>query len=164
DADALTSFSEAPDTLFKLTQGAAVVLTPHVGEFRRLFPDLKVKLEESAARGPAYSRVDAAREAAARAGCALLLKGPDTIVAAPDGAASIVSAHYERACPWLATAGAGDVLAGMITGLTARGFSPEFAAETAAWLHQQAAISFGPGLIAEDLPEALPAIFRSIST
>lgn len=84
------------------------------------------------------------------------------MVAEPGGAAAVISAHYERSCPWLATAGAGDVLAGMIGGLLARGFSAKPAAETAAWLHQEAARSFGPGLIAEDLPEELPKVFRAL--
>jgi len=106
--------------------------------------------------------VDAAREAAARAGCVVLLKGPDTVIAGPDGRAAINSAHYERAAPWLATAGSGDVLAGMITGLLARGFAPMAAAETAAWLHVEAARKFGPGLIAEDIPEMIPAVFRDL--
>ena len=162
DADALTSFAEAPEDLFALTRDKRAVLTPHMGEFGRLFPDIREKLEAPAKTGPAYSKVDAARDAAARAGCVILLKGPDTVVADASGRASIVSAQYERACPWLATAGAGDVLAGMIGGLLARGFDAMTAAETAAWLHQEAARKFGPGLIAEDLPEQLPAVFRDL--
>ena len=133
-----------------------------MGEFGRLFPDIAAKLAEPATKGPAYSKVDAVREAAARAGCVVLLKGPDTVIADPQGRAAINSAHYERAAPWLATAGSGDVLAGMITGLLARGFAPMQAAETAAWLHVEAARKFGPGLIAEDLPETLPAVFRDL--
>lgn len=160
DADALTAFAEAPEALFALTRGSFTVMTPHMGEFRRLFPDIHAKLAATPAKGPAYSKIDAAREAAARAGCVVLLKGPDTVVADETGAASVVSALFERACPWLATAGAGDVLAGMIAGLLARGLDATAAAETAAWLHQEAALAFGPGLIAEDLPEALPAVFR----
>jgi NAD(P)H-hydrate repair Nnr-like enzyme with NAD(P)H-hydrate dehydratase domain len=92
----------------------------------------------------------------------VLFKGPDTVIAAPDGRCSINAAVYDRAAPWLATAGAGDVLAGFITGLLARGFDPMQAAETAAWLHVEAARSFGPGLIAEDLPEELPKVFRAL--
>jgi NAD(P)H-hydrate repair Nnr-like enzyme with NAD(P)H-hydrate dehydratase domain len=138
------------------------VLTPHGGEFARLFPDIAEKLDAPAITGPAYSKVDANREAAKRAGCVVLFKGPDTAIAAPAGRCSINSAHYERSAPWLATAGSGDVLAGFITGLLARGFSPMHAAETGAWLHVECARKFGPGLIAEDLPEQLPAVFRDL--
>jgi NAD(P)H-hydrate repair Nnr-like enzyme with NAD(P)H-hydrate dehydratase domain len=90
------------------------------------------------------------------------LKGADTVIAAPDGACAIHAAAYGRAAPWLATAGAGDVLAGFIAGLLARGFSPMRAAETAAWLHGECARCFGPGLIAEDLPEVLPKVLRAL--
>jgi hydroxyethylthiazole kinase-like uncharacterized protein yjeF len=141
---------------------ANCVLTPHAGEFARLFPDLAEKLSEPATKGPAYSKVDATREAAKRAGCVVLFKGPDTVIADPAGNCSINSAAYTRAAPWLATAGSGDVLAGMIAGLLARGFAPMAAAETAAWLHVEAALSFGPGLIAEDLPEEIPKVFRAL--
>jgi len=161
DADALTSFAEDPSKLFALLHDACV-LTPHMGEFARLFPDIAEKLEEPVAKGPAYSKVDAARDAAARAGCTVLLKGADTVIASTQGRAAINSAHYERAAPWLATAGSGDVLAGMITGLLARGLDPMAAAETAAWLHVEAARKFGPGLIAEDIPEMIPAVFRDL--
>ena len=112
-------------------------------------------------RGPACSRLDAVRAAAARAGCAVLLKGPDTVIAAPDGTAAVHGAVYDRSAPWLATAGAGDVLAGLIAGLLARGQGAVAAAEAAAWLHVEAARRVGPGLIAEDLPEALPGVLRS---
>jgi hydroxyethylthiazole kinase-like uncharacterized protein yjeF len=161
DADALTSFAEDPSKLFALLHENCV-LTPHLGEFARLFPDIAAKLAEPATKGPAYSKVDAVREAAARAGCVILLKGPDTVIADSQGRAAINSAHYDRAAPWLATAGSGDVLAGMITGLLARGLAPMAAAETAAWLHVEAARKFGPGLIAEDLPEMIPAVFRDL--
>ncbi len=157
DADALTAFADDPATLFDLLHPNCV-LTPHLGEFGRLFPDLKAKLDAPATAGPAYSKVDAARQAAARAGCTVLLKGPDTVIADPIGRASLNASVYERAAPWLATAGAGDVLAGFITGLLARGFSPHDAASSAAWLHTECALDFGPGLIAEDLPERLPAV------
>lgn len=140
-----------------------VVLTPHAGEFKRMFPDIMEKLEAPATTGPAYSKVDATREAAARAGCTVLFKGADTVIADETGRAAINSAHYERSAPWLATAGSGDVLAGFITGLLARGFAPMQAAETAAWLHVECALKFGPGLIAEDLPEQLPAVFKDLS-
>ena len=160
DADALTILSETPDLFAALHQGC--VLTPHAGEFARLFPDIAEKLAAPAISGPAYSKVDATREAAARAGCVVLYKGPDTVIADPSGRCAINSAHYDRAAPWLATAGSGDVLAGFITGLLARGFSPFDAACTGAWLHVECALSFGPGLIAEDLPEELPKVFRAL--
>lgn len=160
DADALTILSRHPDLFAALHENC--VLTPHGGEFARLFPDIAAKLSEPATKGPAYSKVDATREAAARAGCVVLFKGPDTVIADPSGRCSINSAHYDRAAPWLATAGSGDVLAGFITGLLARGFQPMQAAETAAWLHVECARKFGPGLIAEDLPEVLPAVFRDL--
>jgi len=160
DADALTILARDSE-LFGRLHGACV-LTPHAGEFARLFPDLAEKLAAPATKGPAYSKVDATREAARRAGCVVLFKGPDTVIADPSGRCAINSAHYERAAPWLATAGSGDVLAGFITGLLARGFSPMKAAETGAWLHVECARKFGPGLIAEDLPEQLPAVFRDL--
>jgi ADP-dependent NAD(P)H-hydrate dehydratase / NAD(P)H-hydrate epimerase len=160
DADALTILSQNPDLFAGLHEGC--VLTPHSGEFARLFPDIAEKLAEPATKGPAYSKVDATREAAKRAGCVVLYKGPDTVIADPSGRCAINSAHYERAAPWLATAGSGDVLAGFITGLLARGFSPFDAACSGAWLHVECALSFGPGLIAEDLPEELPKVFRAL--
>ena len=161
DADALTRFERNPDVLFDALHEKCV-LTPHAGEFKRLFPDIAEKLDAPAATGAAYSKVDATREAAARAGCTVLFKGPDTVIADQTGRCSINSSADERAAPWLATAGSGDVLAGFITGLLARGFGPIEAAETAAWLHTECALSFGPGLIAEDLPEELPKIFRAL--
>lgn len=160
DADALTLIGRDA-ALFALLHENCV-LTPHGGEFARLFPDIAEKLAAPATRGPAWSRVDATRAAAARAGCVVLFKGPDTVIAAPDGRCSINSAAYERAAPWLATAGSGDVLAGFIAGLLARGSGPMQAAETAAWLHVECARAFGPGLIAEDLPEALPGVLRAL--
>jgi NAD(P)H-hydrate repair Nnr-like enzyme with NAD(P)H-hydrate dehydratase domain len=93
----------------------------------------------------------------------VLFKGPDTVIADETGRAAVNAAVYDRAAPWLATAGSGDVLAGFITGLMARGFGAMQAAETAAWLHTECALRFGPGLIAEDLPEALPRVFRSLA-
>ncbi|KIC08317.1 hypothetical protein RA19_20295 [Leisingera sp. ANG-M1] len=161
DADALTRFERKPEALFEQLHEMCV-LTPHGGEFAKLFPDLAEKLNAPATTGPAYSKVDATREAAKRAGCVVLFKGPDTVIAASDGRCSVNSAHYERSAPWLATAGAGDVLAGFITGLMARGFSPMQAAETAAYIHVECALEFGPGLIAEDLPEQIPAVFRKL--
>ena len=160
DADALTILSQTPDLFAALHKGC--VLTPHAGEFARLFPDIAEKLAAPATKGPAYSKVDATREAAKRAGCVVLFKGPDTVIADPSGRCSINSAHYDRAAPWLATAGAGDVLAGLIAGLLARGLAPRDAALCAAWLHGAAGRQVGPGLIAEDLPEAIPAVFRGL--
>lgn len=160
DADAITILAQNPD-LFKMLHKNCV-LTPHGGEFARLFPDIAEKLAAPATTGPAYSKVDATRAAAKRAGCVVLYKGADTVIADPQGRAAINSAHYDRSAPWLATAGSGDVLAGFITGLMARGFAPMQAAETAAWLHVECALKFGPGLIAEDIPEQLPAVFRDL--
>jgi NAD(P)H-hydrate epimerase len=148
DADAITAFADHPGSLFNLIRGP-VLLTPHEGEFRRLFPTL------SAVPG----KVDRTREAARQSGATVLLKGPDTVIAAPDGRA-VVNVH---ASATLATAGSGDVLAGMAAGLMARGLSPLAAGAAAAWLHGDCAFRFArPGLIAEDLvdriPEALAAV------
>ena len=159
DADALSAFADDPQVLFDQLHDCCV-LTPHEGEFARLFPDISEKLHAVPDKGPAYSKADACREAANRAGCVVLIKGSDTVIAAPDGRCSINAALYERAAPWLATAGSGDVLAGFIAGMVARGAEPMEAAESAAWLHVECARQFGPGLIAEDLPEQLPSVFR----
>ena len=157
DADALTAFADAPDTLFGMLHPGCV-LTPHAGEFARLFPDLSARQDTAP---PPASRLDAVRAAAARSGAVVLLKGPDTVIARPDGAARIGAALYDRAAPGLATAGAGDVLAGGITGLLAQGLAPLEASATAAHLHVDCARAFGPGLIAEDLPEILPQVLRA---
>ena len=160
DADALTRFERNPEVLFAALHENCV-LTPHAGEFKRLFPDIAEKLDAPATKGPAFSKVDATREAAKRAGCTVLFKGPDTVIAHQTGRCAINSSAYERTAPWLATAGSGDVLAGFITGLLARGFGTMQAAETGAWLHTECALSFGPGLIAEDLPEELPKVLKT---
>lgn len=157
DADALSAFSADTGPLFNAMHDQ-VVITPHQGEFRRLFPDLAQALEDGT-----LPRVEAARQAAARINCTVLLKGPETAIAHPSGEAALHSATGARAAPWLATAGSGDVLAGIITGLMARGLTPFEAACTGAWLHVEAALSFGPGLIAEDLPEELPKVFRALN-
>ena len=148
DADALTSFSENPSDLFLLLREPSV-LTPHEGEFERVFPGLLK-------RSP--TRLVAARAAAAAARCTVVLKGPDTAIAAPDGRVAITS----NAPPTLATAGSGDVLSGLIGGLLAQGFDSYNAAAAATWLHGEAASRFGPGLIAEDLPELLPAVLAAL--
>lgn len=161
DADALSAFSPDPDALFDRLHPACV-LTPHGGEFARLFPDLARDIEAPAVSGPATSKIDVTRAAARRAGCTVLFKGSDTVIADPDGRVTVHAAAYGRAAPWLATAGTGDVLTGLIAGLLARGFAPGDAAACAAWLHTEAARRVGPGLIAEDLPEALPGVFRAL--
>ncbi|MEI9932970.1 MAG: NAD(P)H-hydrate dehydratase [Rhizomicrobium sp.] len=148
DADALTSFKDDPAALFHLLREPCV-LTPHEGEFERLFKGVLAKSQ---------NKVEAVRGAAATAKCTVLLKGPDTVIASPDGLAT-VNTH---APPALATAGSGDVLAGFIGGLMAQGLDSHRAASAAAWLHGEAAFQFGLGLIAEDLPEAIPAALRAL--
>ncbi|MCR9236198.1 MAG: NAD(P)H-hydrate dehydratase [Alphaproteobacteria bacterium] len=164
DADALTSFEEDPPSLFaRLHQN--VVLTPHSGEFARLFPDI-IRADEAvgtAKNGVGASGIETARQAAKMAGCCVLLKGAVTIIAAPDGRTELSAALGQRQVPWLATAGAGDVLAGFITGLMARGFDPFEAARAGAWLHVECARMFGPGLIAEDLPDMLPRVLQQVN-
>ena len=157
DADALSTFERDPTQLFNVLHDQTV-LTPHLGEFRRLFPDLATQIDTGA-----LTRIEATRHAADRAGCTVLLKGHETAIAHPSGAAALHAATGENAAPWLATAGSGDVLAGLITGLMARGLAPFEAACTGTWLHAAAARSFGPGLIAEDLPEELPKVFRTLN-
>jgi ADP-dependent NAD(P)H-hydrate dehydratase / NAD(P)H-hydrate epimerase len=155
DADALTSFSEEAGALGAAIAAAgssAVVLTPHQGEFSRLFTDPDVRY--------APSKLQAARLAAACLKAVLVLKGADTVIAAPDGRAAI----SDNAPPWLATAGSGDVLTGIITGLLAQRMPAYEAACAAVYLHGEAATAYGPGLISEDLPDALPQVYRQLLT
>ena len=143
DADLFSAFAADPDAL-----RGATVLTPHAGEFARVFGP------------PGPDRLAAVRAAAARTGAVVVLKGGDTIVARPDGMAAI----NDQAPPWLATAGSGDVLAGMIAGLLARGMPGWEAALAGVWLHGQAALAVGAGLIAEDLAPALPRVMVTLSS
>ena len=156
DADALTSFSDEPERLWQAIKAAPgpVVLTPHAGEFARLF-DPKGRSPS----GAPLSKLDKARAAARESGAVLLFKGPDTVVAAPDGRATILS----YASPWLATAGSGDTLTGIIAGLLAQGMAPLAAASCGAWMHARAAAIFGPGLIADDIAATLPAVWRELA-
>jgi len=148
DADALTAFQDDPSALFLHLREHAV-LTPHTGEFERIFPGLLL-------RSP--TRIEAVRAAAAGAKCTVLLKGADTAIASVDGRVTVNT----NAPPTLATAGAGDVLAGLVAGLMAQGMDSYNAAGAAAWLHGEAASRFGPGLIAEDLPELLPGALAAL--
>jgi hydroxyethylthiazole kinase-like uncharacterized protein yjeF len=148
DADAITVFRDDPEELFSVLDRDDV-LTPHPGEFERLFPGLLDATPE---------RITAARRAAERAGAVILLKGPDTVIAAPDGrtAVNVNGSH------WLATAGSGDVLAGFIGGLVSQGMESFEAACAAAWIHSEAAELHGPGLISEDLPGLAPGVLRRL--
>ena len=146
DADALTIFKGRPRQLFDVLDRDDV-LTPHEGEFDRLFPGLWSQGREAAARA-----------ASAEAGCVVVLKGRATVIAAPDGRLSV----NDNGSHWLATAGSGDVLAGMIGGLIAQRMDSFDAACAAVWLHADAGARFGPGLVAEDLAEMLPTVLRAL--
>jgi NAD(P)H-hydrate epimerase len=147
DADGLTSFAGKLETLAAAIKGS-LLITPHEGEFARLFPDL----------GDGRGKLDRARKAAARLGGVVLLKGADSVVAAPDGRAVV----NDNAPPDLASAGTGDVLAGIAGALLAQGMPAFEAAAAAVWLHGAAGSAVGRGLIAEDLPEVLPNILRKL--
>lgn len=154
DADALTSFGDNPEMLFTSLSNHlphATILTPHEGEFSRLFKEILKKTSVK-------QKLEVCRHASHETTATVLLKGADTVVAAPDGRAAIAA----NAPPWLATAGSGDVLAGMAAGLLAQGMPAFEAACAAVWLHGEAANRAGPGLISEDLPEVLPAVYRDL--
>jgi hydroxyethylthiazole kinase-like uncharacterized protein yjeF len=153
DADALTSFAEHQDLLAGTIRKrpGPVVLTPHQGEFSRIFNDMFEDHNPN-------SKLDKTRLAAEFCGAIVVYKGADTVVAAPDGRATIA----ENGPPSLATAGSGDVLSGVICGLMAQGMPAFEAACAGVWLHGDAASEFGPGLIAEDLPEMLPRVYRRL--
>lgn len=148
DADAITIFRDDPEELFSVLDRDDV-LTPHPGEFERLFPGLLTAAPE---------RISAARQAARLADAVVLLKGADTVVAAPDGRAAV----NLNGSPWLATAGSGDVLAGFVGALVSQGMESFEAACAAAWIHAEAAARHGPGLTAEDLPGLAPPVLRRL--
>ena len=155
DADGITAFADNPEALFELSRThpkPALVLTPHEGEFARLFPDL--------AADEALGKVQQAQAAAQRANAVIVFKGADTIIAEPrlNDASDAVAAINTNGTPALATAGSGDVLAGVIAGLMAQNMSPFYAACAAVWMHGEAGKIAGPVCIAEDLVEALRGI------
>ncbi len=152
DADVFGAFAEAPAGLFDLLRKgrAETVMTPHEGEFSRLFPDLSA--DES------LSKLERAKRAAARTGAVIVYKGPDTVIAAPDGRLVI----NDNGSPWLATAGSGDILGGLVAGMIGQGWPAFEAAAASVWIHAEAARRFGAGLIAEDLPALLPPVIADL--
>lgn len=153
DADGITSTALQAETFFRALerQGAPqTIITPHEGEFHRMF--------KSIGEDSNLSKLEKARRAAAVANAVIVYKGPDTVIASPDGRAAI----NENGTPLLATAGSGDVLSGICAGLLAQGMAAFEAACAAVWMHAAAAAHFGPGLIAEDLPESLRPVLRDI--
>ncbi|QIB35452.1 NAD(P)H-hydrate dehydratase [Ancylobacter pratisalsi] len=152
DADLLSSFAGAPDELAAaLKESPAAIATPHDGEFARLFARCPQVLEP-------VSKIERVRAAARRLGIVVVLKGPDTVVAAPDGRAAVAA----NAPPWLATAGAGDVLSGIIAGLLSQAMPAFEAACAGVWVHGEAAREAGPGLVADDLIDALRPVYRRL--
>jgi hydroxyethylthiazole kinase-like uncharacterized protein yjeF len=150
DADVISLMADVALDL-PVVSNAQSVLTPHAGELRRYIPEFF---------DTTRCRTALACHAAEKAGCVVLFKGSETVVAAPDGRAAVVSSGARTHAGWLATAGSGDVLAGFVTGLLARGFDAFDAATIATELHFRCADQFGPGLIAEDIPEMLPLVLR----
>ena len=152
DADALTILSADQALASALRQRQAeTVLTPHEGEFRRLFA-AQPEIERE------RSKIERARRAAERTGAIIAYKGADTVIASPDGRAAVNA----TGSPALATAGSGDVLAGLVAGLLAQGMPAFEAACAAVWMHGRAGEKLGFGLIADDLPPAVPALLREL--
>jgi NAD(P)H-hydrate epimerase len=152
DADGLSVFEDKPLELFNAINSidnVNCVLTPHSGEFVRLFPYLKI-----------LDKITATRSAAKLSGAVVINKGADTVISAPDGRTVISN----NAPATLATAGTGDVLAGLVTGLQAQNMSSFDAACAAVWIHCECANAFGVGLISEDLEKKIPEILTDLGT
>ncbi len=156
DADALTAFADNPDSLLNEV-GSGTVLTPHAGEFARLFGGI---CEDEGGAGSS-GRIDAVRTAAFRSGATVLLKGACTLIASSNGEVALVAATGANAVPWLATAGSGDVLAGLVAGMLGRGADADTAAGIGAWFLNAAARAIGPGMISEDIAERIPSELRT---